>query len=60
MDRQTKQWIIDRVIWILGLALAVLVTVPAIAGERDGSPGAADSSSAQCHRAVLGHRGIEV
>ena len=60
MDRQTRQWIIDRVICILGLALAVLVTVPAIAGERDRSPVAADSSSAQCLRAVRGHMGIEV
>jgi hypothetical protein len=32
MDQRTKQWIVDRLMWTLGLVVAVLVATQAIAG----------------------------
>lgn len=60
MDRQTKQWIADRVIWIIASALAVLITVPAMAGEQDRLTVAADRATAQCGRPDRGDMDIEV
>jgi hypothetical protein len=34
MDRETKQWIVDRAIWVVGLAIALLLAAPAVARER--------------------------
>lgn len=35
MDRETRQWIVDRVVWVVGLAFSVLVAAKAFAGEPD-------------------------
>jgi hypothetical protein len=46
MDRETKQWIVDRVIWILGLTFSVAVAATAFAGEATRLPTSSHTSIA--------------
>ena len=48
MDRQTKQWIFDRVIWIVGLVMAMFLAATSFAGEREGVVATNDTWSSEC------------
>jgi hypothetical protein len=47
MDQETKQWIVDRVIWVLGLTVSVLVAATAFAGEHNVSSAKEDTTIAR-------------
>jgi hypothetical protein len=48
MDQQTKQWIFDRVIWVVGFAAAVLLAAPAFAGDRERVVATNDTWRSEC------------
>jgi hypothetical protein len=56
MDQQIKQWIFDRVIWMVGLVIAVFLAAPSFAGERERVVATNDTWRGECGSC---HRGAE-
>lgn len=53
MDCETRQWIVDRVMWVLAFAVGVLVSATAFAGEADRRAASGDTAIETCAAARL-------